>query len=217
MAKGDVLVHDEAKGPDHDSINRGWPITVDLQGDSPSAIIGYKARPHTPVIEVDKVNHYDVSEFWEPIRRPLSGRIILEPGGFYILVSEKTVRVPPDFAAEMVPYDPTMGEFRVHYAGFFDPGFGYGLNGEIPGAKAVLEVRAHEMPVLLEHGRLVGKLNYYQMADVPDRVYGTSIGSSYQQQGLALSKQFKRPSARQKQQHPPTSALAGIQAALVTT
>ena len=90
----------------------------------------------------------------------------------------------------MVPFDPSIGEFRIHYAGFFDPGFGYGAQGEIPGTKAVLEVRAHEIPILLEHGQLVGKLIYHQMAQLPDKVYGRSIGSSYQQQGLALSKQF---------------------------
>jgi dCTP deaminase len=96
----------------------------------------------------------------------------------------------------MVPFDPSIGEFRIHYAGFFDPGFGYGDRGEIPGTKAVLEVRAHEVPILLEHGQLVGKLIYHQMAQLPERVYGRSIGSSYQQQGLALSKQFRAaPSA----------------------
>ena len=93
----------------------------------------------------------------------------------------------------MVPFDPSLGEFRIHYAGFFDPGFGYGADGEIPGTKAVLEVRAHEIPILLEHGQLVGKLIYHKMSQSPDKVYGLSIGSSYQQQGLALSKQFKRP------------------------
>jgi dCTP deaminase len=102
------------------------------------------------------------------------------------------VRVPLDHAAEMVAHDPSMGEFRVHYAGFFDPGFGYGATGEIPGTKAVLEVRAYEVPIVLEDDHLVGRLHYYRMAGVPDRVYGASIGSSYQQQGLALSKQFKR-------------------------
>ena len=104
----------------------------------------------------------------------------------------------PDHAAEMVAYDPTIGDFRAHYAGFFDPGFGYGMRGEIPGTKAVLEVRVHEMPIVLEDDQYVGRLHYYKMAAIPEKVYGVSIGSSYQQQGLALSKQFKP-------EHPNTS------------
>lgn len=172
-------------------IDRGWPITVDLQGNG-SDIVAYKARKHTRPVELDQINQYEPSEFWEVISRPMSGYIILEPGGFYILASKRKVRVPPDYAAEMVPYDPAMGEFRVHYAGFFDPGFGYGSRGEIAGTRAVLEVRAYEMPILLEHDQLVGRLLYYKMAGIPERVYGSGIGSSYQQQGLALAKQFKR-------------------------
>jgi dCTP deaminase len=110
------------------------------------------------------------------------------------LASKGRVSVPLDHAAEMMAHDPSMGEFRVHYAGFFDPGFGYGSKkGEICGTKAVLEVRAYEVPILLEDDDVVGRLHYYPMAAIPDKVYGTSIGSSYQQQGLALSKQFKRP------------------------
>ena len=93
----------------------------------------------------------------------------------------------------MESYDPSIGEFTFHYAGFFDPGFGYGASGEIKGTNAVLEVRAHEVPVLLEDGREVGRLMYYGMANRPEKVYGVNIGSSYQQQGLSLSKQFKRP------------------------
>jgi len=198
LAKEDLRVaaEEEDQGKDAISraqaaINRGWPITVDLQGDG-SNIVAYKARKHTRPVELDKVNHYEVSEFWETITRPSSGHIILEPGGFYILASKRRVRVPPDHAAEMVPYDPAMGEFRVHYAGFFDPGFGYGAEGEIGGTRAVLEVRAYEMPILLEHDQLVGRLLYYRMADRPETVYGLKIGSSYQQQGLSLAKQFKR-------------------------
>jgi dCTP deaminase len=108
------------------------------------------------------------------------------------LASKQRVRVPPDLAAELLPYDLASQEFRVHYAGFFDPGFGYGKQGEIPGTRAVLEVRASQMPIFLEDDQFVGRLNYYQMAAVPDKIYGGSIGSSYQQQGLALSKQFKQ-------------------------
>jgi dCTP deaminase len=191
LAKEDLRVAAEEGDPGQAAINRGWPITVDLHGNG-SNIVAYKARKHTRPVELDKVNHYEVSEFWETITRPSSGHIILEPGGFYILASKRRVRVPPDHAAEMVPYDPAMGEFRVHYAGFFDPGFGYGAEGEVGGTRAVLEVRAYEMPVLLEHDQLVGRLLYYRMADRPETVYGLKIGSSYQQQGLSLAKQFKR-------------------------
>jgi dCTP deaminase len=191
LAKEDLRVAAEEGDPGQAVISRGWPITVDLQGNG-SNIVAYKARKHARPVELDKVNHYEVAEFWETITRPSSGHIILEPGGFYILASKRRVRVPPDHAAEMVPYDPAMGEFRVHYAGFFDPGFGYGAEGEIGGTRAVLEVRAYEMPILLEHDQLVGRLLYYRMADRPETVYGLKIGSSYQQQGLSLAKQFKR-------------------------
>jgi dCTP deaminase len=190
-AREDALVYDE-ETPALASIDRGLEITVDLQGNG-SDIVAYKAKRHAPVIELDKINHYEMDDFWEIIRRPNNDRYILEPSSFYLLTSRQKVRVPPDQAAEMVPYDPTMGEFRLHYAGFFDPGFGYGNQGEIHGTKAVLEVRAYEIPVLLEHDQLVGKLNYYRMAKNPDKVYGPSIGSSYQQQELTPSKQFKAP------------------------
>jgi len=195
LAKENLRLVDEEE-PGQADINRGWPITVDLLGNGSDAV-AYKARRHTRPVELDKINYYDPAEFWEVIPRPASGYIILEPGGFYILASKRKVRVPPDHAAEMVPYDPAMGEFRVHYAGFFDPGFGYGAGGEIPGTRAVLEVRAYEMPILLEDDQLVGRLLYYKMAGPPERVYGTGIGSSYQQQGLALAKQFTRTPASQ--------------------
>ncbi len=124
-----------------------------------------------------------------------SKSLILQPGDFYILASRERVRVPPDFAAEMVPFDPSDGEFRIHYAGFFDPGFGYG-SSDIKGTRAVLEVRAHEVPFLMEHGQLVGRLNYMPLLSRPDKIYGTNIGSSYQHQALTLSKLFRREAVR---------------------
>jgi dCTP deaminase len=117
--------------------------------------------------------------------------LILEPGDFYILASKERVRVPPEFAAEMVPFDPSVGEFRIHYAGFFDPGFGYG-SSDIKGTRAVLEVRAHEVPFLIEHEQFVGRLTYMPLLSKPEKIYGLQIGSSYQQQALTLSKQFRR-------------------------
>ncbi|MFZ3342872.1 MAG: 2'-deoxycytidine 5'-triphosphate deaminase [Terriglobales bacterium] len=197
LAKTDFRVGEDES--ENAPINRGWPITVDLEGEGDSGPVAYKARKHQPPIDLAKVRHYEIADFWDAIPRPSTGRIVLEPDSFYIMVSKNKVRVKPDQAAEMVPYDPTMGEFRVHYAGFFDPGFGYGQKGEIDGTRAVLEVRAHEIPVLLEHDQLVGRLAYYEMSSEPDKVYGTSIGSSYQRQGLALSKQFKRPVMAQQE------------------
>jgi dCTP deaminase len=142
------------------------------------------------VIDLDRVDFYDPAEFWEPIRRLGSRQVILNPGDFYILASKERISVPPTLAAEMVGYDPTVGEFRVHYAGFFDPGFGY-AGPEPRGTPAVLEVRSHEVPFLLDDGQRVGRLVYERLTEPPDKLYGATIGSSYQRQGLTLSKQFK--------------------------
>jgi dCTP deaminase len=204
------LIYDAAGSPGKTHIDDGVVITVDLEGDDGSDTVAYKARGSDLLIELDRINYYDPADFWEAIPRPADGRIILDTGGFYLLGSKKRVRVPLDHAAEMVAHDPSMGEFRVHYAGFFDPGFGYGANGEIPGTKAVLEVRAYEVPILLEDDHLVGRLHYYPMASKPGRVYGASIGSSYQKQGLALSKQFKRPEAA------PRNSISGSAQSLAT-
>jgi dCTP deaminase len=173
------------------NIDRGLRLTVDLEGNA-QGVIAYRANKFTSPIDLSKIDHYDIAGFWSPIYNDGKRQCILEPGEFYILASKQRVRVPPDLAAELLPYDLASQEFRVHYAGFFDPGFGYGKQGEIPGTRAVLEVRASQMPILLEDDQFVGRLNYYNMAAMPDKVYGGPIGSSYQQQGLALSKQFKR-------------------------
>ncbi|HEX3892208.1 MAG TPA: 2'-deoxycytidine 5'-triphosphate deaminase [Terracidiphilus sp.] len=170
-------------------VDRGLRLTVDLEGDG-SGVVGYRAKKTTQAIDLGLLNHYEVDDFWTPLHK--TEECILARGEFYILASKQRVRIPADLAAEMLPYDLSTQEFRVHYAGFFDPGFGYGENGEIPGTRAVLEVRANEMPILLEDDQFVGRLNYFYMAAKPDKVYGGSIGSNYQQQGLALSKQFKR-------------------------
>ncbi len=173
------------------NIDRGVRITVDLDGNG-SEVVGYQAKKYSAPIELDKINYYEVLDFWTPIHRNPQRSFVLAPGEFYILASKQRVRVSPDYAAEMLPYDLATQEFRVHYAGFFDPGFGYGANGEVAGTRAVLEVRASQIPILLEDDQFVGRLNYYKMADTPDKVYGGVIGSSYQGQGLTLSKQFKR-------------------------
>lgn len=177
--------------PKKAGIRRGLELSVNLRGERAEEVIAYRGRKNAPVIDLKQIDHYPPDEFWEKITEHPRKRLILNPGDFYILVSRERVRVPPNYAAEMVPFDPSVGEFRIHYAGFFDPGFGYG-DGSIRGTRAVLEVRAHEVPFVIEHGQVVGRLVYSHVLDRPDKIYGTSIGSSYQRQELALSKQFRR-------------------------
>ncbi len=169
-------------------IDHGLAFSVDLRPAS-GDLVGYRAKPHTGVIDLDRIGFYDPAEFWEPIHTR-AGRIILDPGAFYILVSREAVHIPPDCAAEMAPYLAMVGEFRVHYAGFFDPGFGHDAAGGA-GSRGVLEVRCHEAPFALEHGQVVGRLVYERMAAVPARLYGAGIRSNYQGQGLKLSKHFR--------------------------
>jgi dCTP deaminase len=171
----------------------GISVSIDLAGfaaNGHGAIVGYRAKRHTAVIEVDQRDAYEVADFWEPIPVRADKSLILDPDEFYILASNEAVQVPPDYAAEMVPFDPLVGEFRVHYAGFFDPGFGYAGSGGL-GSRAVLEVRSREVPFILEHGQIVGRLVYEKMMARPDQLYGSGIGSNYQAQGLKLSKHFR--------------------------
>jgi dCTP deaminase len=172
-------------------IERGLWLSIDLHGANDSEVIGFRAKRHTPLLDLNRIDFYDPLEFWEPLRRPSDDVLVLDPDEFYILVSRERMRVPPGFSATMVPYDTSVGEFRIHYAGFFDPGFGYGSDG-VTGARAVLEVRSHEVPFLLEDKQVVGRLVYERLLAVPTKIYGQGIGSSYQSQGLRLSKQFKR-------------------------
>ena len=169
---------------------KGIPLTVDLQGEATDGLLGFRARQHADLIDVENIGYYEPIDYWEPIFAREHKHLILNPGDFYILASKEAVNVPPQYAAEMVAYDTLIGEFRVHYAGFFDPGFGYAESGGA-GSRAVLEVRSHEVPFLVEEDQVVGSLIYDKLTDVPDKIYGTRIGSSYQRQGLALSKHFK--------------------------
>jgi dCTP deaminase len=163
-------------------------VSVDLTGEH--GLVGYRAKRHTGLIDIERRAGYEVGEFWEPMAARKDRNLILDPNEFYILASKEAVQVPPDYAAEMVPFDPLVGEFRVHYAGFFDPGFGYsGAGGR--GSRAVLEVRSREVPFILEHGQTVGRLVYEKMLARPGRLYGEGIGSNYQAQGLKLSKHFR--------------------------
>ncbi|MEM7300987.1 MAG: 2'-deoxycytidine 5'-triphosphate deaminase [Pseudomonadota bacterium] len=177
----------------HPEISRGGiGLSIDLAGEE-GELVGYRGKRHTAVVDVDKPNSYNVEAFWEPIIQVGSKQLVLDPDQFYILVSQEAVHVPPDYAAEMVPFDPLVGEFRVHYAGFFDPGFGHSSAGGT-GSKAVLEVRSHEVPFLLEHGQIVGRLVYETMLERPKKLYGSDLGSHYQKQGLKLSKHFRSAS-----------------------
>ncbi len=185
-------------------------LTIDLSGDPASGpsggpgvgpgagpgagLVGFRARRHTALIDVDQIGAYEPAAFWDPLPADPARRLILDPNEFYILRSREPVKVPPDYAAEMVAYDTQIGEFRAHYAGFFDPGFGYRAadgSRDNQGTRAVLEVRSHKVPFILEHGQIVGRLVYERMAGAPDELYGAGMGSSYQAQGLKLSKHFK--------------------------
>jgi len=178
LVDGEAVIHD------------GLGFSVDLTP-GPRGLVGYRAKPHTGVIDLDRIGAYDPAEFWEEVIAH-DGLIILDPGAFYILVSREAVHIPPDHAAEMAPYIAMVGEFRVHYAGFFDPGFGHDAAGGA-GSRGVLEVRCHEAPFVLEHGQIVGRLVYERMSQVPRQVYGAGIASNYQGQGLKLSKHFRTP------------------------
>ncbi|WP_135448686.1 2'-deoxycytidine 5'-triphosphate deaminase [Tabrizicola caldifontis] len=169
-------------------ISEGLGFSVDLRP-AQGTLVGYRAKPHAGVIDLDRIGHYPASDFWEELHTR-DGRIILDPGAFYILVSREAVTIPPDYAAEMAPYLAMVGEFRVHYAGFFDPGFGHASAGGA-GSRGVLEVRCHEAPFVLEHGQVVGRLVYERMAERPETLYGAGIASNYQGQGLKLAKQFR--------------------------
>ena len=196
LDRDEQLIYVDDENPARANIRDGVELSVSLRGDGVRDVVAYRGKQNARLVDLSRVGEYEIGEFWEEIRDCPGDRLILNPGDFYILVSRERVRVPPGYAAEMVPFDPSVGEFRIHYAGFFDPGFGYGVEGDIKGTRAVLEVRAHEVPFVIEHGQVVGRLVYSRVLDVPDRIYGTSIGSSYQRQELALSKQFRRDPGR---------------------
>lgn len=178
---------------ENSEIRNGVPLSVDLSGDPTTGLIGYRAKRHSGVVDVDKPAAHAMAAYWEPLYvnkgSVENGQLILDPGEFYILVSKESVHIPIDYAAEMVAYDTLVGEFRVHYAGFFDPGFGVPEAGG-GGSKAVLEVRSFDVPFLLEHNQNVGRLVYERMLATPDKIYGQDMQSNYQAQGLKLSKHF---------------------------
>jgi len=185
----ETLVFSRDGSPEPPTIAKGLLVSVDLDG-SGERIVGFRAKMDPCVLDLDKRNYYPALDHWDPVRTQRR-QLLLVPDFFYILASREKIRIPLTHAAEMVPYDAFVGEFRVHFAGFFDPGFG-SAEASGTGSRAVLEVRSHEVPFLIEHGQVVGRLIYEPLIARPDRLYGRAIGSSYQSQGLALSKHFKR-------------------------
>ena len=199
VAPDDLLrLHEESRlidgsvDPIEIAEHQSLSLRLDLAGNDMNNVVGWRARHHAGIIDVDKPDNYDPADFWEPVSAR-GGGIILNPDDFYILATREAVTVPPDYAAEMVAYDTLVGEFRVHYAGFFDPGFGWDPKNVAVGSRGVLEVRSHDVPFLLEHEQVIGRLRYERLTARPEKIYGSGIGSHYQGQGLKLAKQFKTP------------------------
>jgi dCTP deaminase len=178
---------------DEVKLEEGVYVGVDVYGDQSESIVAYKAKTNSNVIDLSKIGHYKIEEFWEPIYRPKKNRLILEPESFYIMMSKEKICIWPDWLAEMVAYEPNSGELRTHYAGFFDSGFGWNGTDELmnQGTRAVMEVRPHDVPFMVEHGQTFCRLKFERVVERPDRVYGIELNSNYHSQGLALSKYFE--------------------------
>lgn len=172
-------------------IKNGVWLSVDLEGKDGSNIVGYRARRHAPMIDLRKISHYNVEDFWEPIYKPKSGCVVLNPEDFYIMASRERLYVPKEYSSEMMAYETSAGELRVHYAGFFDPGFGSSMDGNHTGMTGVLEIRVHDVPFVIEHGQKICRMVYERLSEVPHKIYSQNIGSNYAVQGLKLAKQFK--------------------------
>jgi dCTP deaminase len=177
---------------DEVKVEEGIYVSVDVAGDQPESIIAYKAKTNSTVIDLSKIKHYRADEFWEPIHKNKKNRLILEPESFYIMMSKERVCIWPDWLAEMVAYEPNSGELRTHYAGFFDSGFGWNGTDELmnQGTRAVMEVRPHDVPFMVEDGQTFCRLKFEKVVERPEKLYGLSLNSNYHSQGLALSKYF---------------------------
>jgi dCTP deaminase len=182
---GDRVADDEL------ALANGMFLSLDLRGDD-AGRVGYRARDNAPLLDVTRSEPVDPEAYWEEVKREGGDRVVLTPQRFYLLMSDEAVCVPPTLAAEMTAYDPTSGELRTHYAGFFDPGFGFDADGAFHGSRAALEVRAHDVPFMIEHGQRVCKLTFERMLEAPTALYGRDVGSSYQLQDDTLSKHFRR-------------------------
>jgi dCTP deaminase len=167
----------------------GLFLGLDLKGPR-ERVVGFRAKRHSHRVDMTKLRHYDWRDYWEPVYPEDGDRIVLDPEVFYLLLSAEGVCVPPDYAAEMMAYDPTAGELRTHYAGFFDPGFGYDPAGTRFGSRAALEVRARDVPFMVEDGQPICKLAFERMTERPEKLYGEDVGSNYQGQETMLSKHF---------------------------
>jgi len=171
------------------AIADGLFLSVDLSGPH-NRVVGYRAKKNSNRLDMSLLGHYKWRDYWEPVYPEAGGRIVLDPEVFYLLLSAEGVCVPPQYAAEMMAYDPTAGELRTHYAGFFDPGFGYNATGHRFGSRAALEVRARDVPFMVEHRQPICKLAFETMLERPDKLYGADVGSNYQGQETMLSKHF---------------------------
>lgn len=188
----DPLLFDDEGNPlalEDVKVNKGLFMSVNLMGNEDD-ILGYRAKKHRDLIDLDKINHYAITDFWEPIYAGREDHLILEPEAFYIFASKERCRIPKHLAAEMIAYDTGSGELRTHYAGFFDSGFGGDV--EDKGARAVLEVRSHDVPFLIEDGQTFCSMIFEPNTEIPDFIYGTDIKSNYQGQGLKLGKHFRQ-------------------------
>jgi dCTP deaminase len=180
---------DEPVPAEEIAVADGLFLGLDLKGPR-ERVVGYRAKRHSHRVDMTKIRHYDWRDYWEPVYPEEGSRIVLDPEVFYLLLSAEGVCVPPQYAAEMMAYDPTAGELRTHYAGFFDPGFGYDADGTRPGSRAALEVRARDVPFMVEDGQPICKLAFERMAERPEKLYGEDVGSNYQGQETMLSKHF---------------------------
>lgn len=186
----DPLLFDENIKPvsmEQIKVNKGLFMSVQLKGIY-GETIGYKAKKHVNYIDFENIGHYSVDEFWEPIYATKDAKVILEPEAFYIFASKERIRVPSNLACEMMAYDTGSGELRTHYAGFFDSGFGGSVNDK--GARAVLEVRSHDVPFMIEDGQTLFSMQFEPNTEIPEFIYGVDINSNYQGQGLKLGKHF---------------------------
>jgi dCTP deaminase len=191
-AEEPLLYHDGKPVPlENLALSNGMFLSLDLRGDE-AGRVGHRARDSAPLLDLTRRERVNPGPYWEGVHREEGQRVVLTPKKFYLLMSDEAVSIPPWLSSEMTAYDPTSGELRTHYAGFFDPGFGYDPAGLFQGSRAALEVRAHDVPFMVEHGQRVCKLTFERMLEVPETLYGGGIGSSYQQQTETLSKHFTR-------------------------
>jgi dCTP deaminase len=190
-------------------ISNGLYLGLDLQGDK-TGFVGYRAKRDTPLLDLTLSAPLEPDPYWEKVSHELGDRLVLSPRVFYLLMSDEAVAIPPNLAAEMTAYDPTSGELRTHYAGFFDPGFGFDVEQLFHGSRAALEVRAHDVPFMIEHGQPVCKLTFERMLAPPEHLYGRPIGSSYQQQDDPLSRYFERPAPVARSQGLPPDSQIGF-------